>query len=219
MSANPALTPIIAQDSFASATGRGSPNNWSPADGGAYNWSLAVNTPTLAVTSSEGTLTGATGRTILLLSTATALNVEALVRFANAQNTDEIIIPIRSNAGASAYYFARLKSQNIGIYRYNGSENNINNVATTVTAGNFYWIRFRAVGPNLYCKIWADSGSEPSAWNVSVVDTNITSPGQFGVGTILNTSTNTIKFDHVSFSTVLAQDIVSNRHRSIGRIQ
>ena len=218
MSAGPILTPIIASDSFASATGRGSPNNWSPADGGSYNWSLSVGAPTLAVTGGFGTLTGVSTRTILFLSSFTALNIEALMQFENAQNTDEIIFPIRATSTTN-YYFARLKSQNLGIYRYNGSENSINTTAVTTTAGNPYWMRFRVVGPNLYLKYWADSGSEPSSWTLTTVDTNISSPGQFGVGCVPNLNTNTLKFAHVSFSTVLSQDVISNRHRSIGRIQ
>lgn len=43
-------------------------------------------------------------------------------------------------------------------------------VATTVTAGGWYWVRFRWSGSDYRAKIWSDGITEPPAWTATATD-------------------------------------------------
>lgn len=49
-----------------------------------------------------------------------------------------------------------------------------------ITAGTWYWIRFRVVGSSISGKMWADGTTEPGTAPVSVTDTTYTAAGKVG---------------------------------------
>lgn len=81
-----------------------------------------------------------------------------------------------------------------------------NNLGSTLVSGNksistgtWYRMRFRINGDTLKNKIWEDGTTEPSSWDVSVTDTNISS-GKVGLGGF-SSSSRYAQFDWLGIAT------------------
>jgi hypothetical protein len=63
-----------------------------------------------------------------------------------------------------------------------GVESALATLATglTYTANTVYTVRFAVQGTSLMAKVWLASGTEPAAWQVTAVDTDLTLPGRVG---------------------------------------
>jgi len=64
-----------------------------------------------------------------------------------------------------------------------GSAFNIvsHNYGTSHSIDTWYWLAYRVIGDDHYCKWWADSGSEPGSWTWIANDSTHDGPGDFGV--------------------------------------
>lgn len=60
----------------------------------------------------------------------------------------------------------------------------------TFTVGDWYWMRFRAIGSELSAKAWADGDAEPGSFTRVATDANIAGAG--GAGILLRRSANTV---------------------------
>lgn len=184
------VDPFLATDSFYRFNQSGS---WGTASDGQV-WSVLTGPATPSINNNEGVLTGNTTQTILTLGSSTPSDCELLVRLANTQNTDSVFIIARAS-NASNFYRCRILNQALTIQKVvGGGTTTLVSTAFTVTAGNFYWIRFRIVGSNLWAKAWADGSAEPTSWTLTTSDSSLTS-GNFGLAATLNAAGNTASFD------------------------
>jgi hypothetical protein len=196
------LTPIIESDTFAGGA-RAGINGWSPSSNG-DNWAVAQGTPTLAVSSNEANMNGTSGLACLLGS-ATSVNAEAVVRWANVQNADELRLIVRSSTDFQNAYYASQKNSALRIAkRVNGTLTQLGTVAFTTVAGSFYWVRFRVTGSSLMARVWLNGNTEPTTWLLTLTDTSVSKAGRGGLGVAMNNGTNIAKFDNFSLSSLPA---------------
>ncbi|GGW41388.1 hypothetical protein [Streptomyces xantholiticus] len=106
-------------------------------------------------------------------------------------------------------YFARVQVSaggafSLSLRKRNGSETLLTSVAPgiTLTAGTWYTLRVAMTGSTLNAKVWLRSGTEPSSWQLSATDTDMTAAGSVGARTFLGaTTTNplpvTVQFDNL----------------------
>jgi len=69
----------------------------------------------------------------------------------------------------------------------------------TWTTNVKYWARFGVVGTAIKARVWNDGSSEPSTWDYSVTDSNITAAGSVGI-TLGGGSAASLTFDIDDFS-------------------
>ena len=72
------------------------------------------------------------------------------------------------------------------------------------SAGEWYWLRFRARGSQVQAKFWLDGETEPSDWLLSATDESLKDGGR--VGTMLATGGGTILWDFVGVAELATGD-------------
>jgi hypothetical protein len=83
----------------------------------------------------------------------------------------------------------------------------LNTTAKTLTAGTAIWFRFQAIGSSIRAKVWNDGTNEPSAWDATVVNTDITAAGYAGVSWQNGVaSVATALFDNIAFTNFVNPD-------------
>lgn len=86
-----------------------------------------------------------------------------------------------SSGGETAYFFSLMKNQ-FAIRSYANGDLTTHWTGGSPTAGTKYRVRFRVTDSTLKVKVWEDGSSEPSSWDGSVTDGQITGTGWVGVG-------------------------------------
>lgn len=104
--------------------------------------------------------------------------------------------------GSTTFYSARINfNTDLSLLltirkRVSGAQTTLASVtvpSVTHVAGTKYTIRFSIKGSQLRTKAWTTSSSEPSSWNLTVTDTDITAAGSVEVATyIFPTNTNVL---------------------------
>ena len=118
----------------------------------------------------------------------------ALGRFTDAANRYGVRLTQNTNGTfvlALSKRVATVTSDSLAVKNY---------VAGAFTPGNVYWLHFRVVGQTLYGKIWADGVAEPTTWDVSIQDTDLTGTGVGVLGFPFagNTTLPTVLWDNFS---------------------
>ena len=181
-------TNIKEQDTFTrSNTSSASPPNWGTASNGdTWTFNTGGASYTGQISSNQGTLTGGSALVSMTLGSTSLTNVEVLVRVSESTTSSVLGPTVR---GTASYYYCQLNSPNLEIgKRVGGTNTTISTAAKTITASTEYWIRFRVVNNaagtscNLYARMWADGGSEPGTWDITVTaDTAILTGGVVGL--------------------------------------
>ncbi len=112
----------------------------------------------------------------------------------------DMAVTLRRDSGANNDYRAEIQFGLTGAATLR-VRRNLGGVLTTIqtftlpsyTASSEFYIAFQVVGTLLQARAWPVGTTEPSFWQISVIDTNITAAGASGVTFILETgNTNTL---------------------------
>jgi hypothetical protein len=109
-------------------------------------------------------------------------------------------VMLRANTAATNFYFARVYFATAGTAELSlrkrlPAESLLSTYGTklTHTAGASYAVRFRVEGSALSVRFWQTTDPEPSAWQLTSTDTDITAPGGVGLRSYTSsTNTNTL---------------------------
>lgn len=168
-----------------------------------------------SVTSDEGVISGSTSSTFATLGAAlTSVDAEGLVRW------DVGALTSGSNAGillrwtnSSNHWLARW-SEGSGLQvmvKVSGTYTTLGTTAVTVTAGTFYWLRFRAQGTTISVKHWQDGTTEPSGWTAQYTNSSQNVAGMAGLyGYAASTTLN--------YDTYSVNDLASTAHALSGTV-
>jgi hypothetical protein len=182
---------IISQDTFARANQSG----WGTASGGG-TWTTKAGTPTLSIVSNTGEATGVTAADIALTLGGTAKDAEVVCNLqSNDMPSSSVILYIRY-IDSNNFYRCGITSGTLFIDKkasgtFTGS---IGSATKTINSGTVYGVRFHVQGTSLKARSW--TGTEPSTWDISITDADISSAGNVGVGGFLNSSTSANQYDH-----------------------
>lgn len=167
---------------------------------------------------SDYAVTGGTGRHIMSTANVfrhttvpvTTADVDLRVDFslgALPVGDSAYVFPMIRYADVTHFYFARVQISAAGamtltLRKRVGAETQLgSSYATgfTYTAGAWYTVRLAMTGSTLTGKVWLRGGAEPSTWQLSATDTDLTAPASVGVRTLLGTATSntpiTAQFD------------------------
>jgi hypothetical protein len=110
-------------------------------------------------------------------------DVEVLSKVRNTSNgASQNRLHLRASTTSVSCYIAGLWANEVRLAKYvNGSFTTISSYSYSMQAGQWYWLRFRANGNNLYVKIWKDGDDEPVGWDTTASD-NSHSSGEVGIG-------------------------------------
>ncbi|SRR5579871_2823585 len=198
MSYTNACLGYLALDTFSRANQSG----WGAATDGQI-WQIVVGSPTLAIASNAGTLTGTSALVTVQLGISTAGDMEVLCRVSVASTSDNTGIALRMQANGDCYRVA-LNSNNLKIDKcVSGVFTTLTSSAFTTNTGTKYWLRGRVQGTNLRAKVWLDGTSEPGGWTLSTTDSSISAASGFGINTLLASSGNTDTYDSFNASQVV----------------
>lgn len=113
----------------------------------------------------------------------TVADVEVLSKLKNTTNgASQNRLHLRTSTTSVSCYIAGLWANQVRLVKYvNGSFTAISSYSYSMQAGQWYWLRFRANGNNLYVKIWKDGDDEPVGWDITASD-NSHSSGEVGIG-------------------------------------
>jgi hypothetical protein len=156
------------------------------------NGSGRVRVVAPAVVKTVGRVTGATGTNTMILGTTMLTDGEAMAQV--------MLSEVGSVAGVTLRYtsltnFVRLRLLAATIELVQQT------AAAFITLASYsfvplintkYWLKLRAVGVNMYGKIWRDGDIEP-AWQIAST-TTVVNAGQVGVSAALSSTTATIDF-------------------------
>ena len=92
-------------------------------------------------------------------------------------------ITARASADGNNYYvFGIYKATQVRLRRKAGSLATITSATVaTIATNTWYWVRLQVIGTTVRGRVWADGASEPSSWDISVIDTSVSSAGAAGV--------------------------------------
>ncbi len=184
----------IAQDTFAGRTVSG---GWGTgSDGNVWNLQPGA-TGTLAVSSGEGSASSTSGVCQFSYGSATATNVDMLVRFSLGSTSDTVTLEGRASYSGStttSYRLAITGSTTLSLQcDMAGSVTILTQSSVSLSPGTFYWMRFQINGSTLSGHYWQDGTAEPTTW-LSTTDTTIPGPGQYGL--LVTPAIGTDKVDH-----------------------
>ena len=190
-------SPVIGNDTFIK------PNNgssWGNATDG-QTWNENVGSGTLSIASNEGVIVSTGADTDVQLGSASATDVELLVRFSLNHLLDVAGVQGRysvSGGNVTCYKFLFYSGQCHINKSVNGVNTNLTNAGSQITANAYYWLRFRIQGINLSGKYWQDGTTEPPAWTTTTTDSSITGAG--GIALLGNTDTGSTGVHFDSFT-------------------
>jgi predicted phosphodiesterase len=130
--------------------------------------------------------TGSDGRYFLSWDTPGNVDdVELLVKIRGVATGDEAArVYIRGGATLKLMAYLRPNVNAVRIGWYNGTTfTQLGVINMTIDPNVWYWVRFRAVGTAIKCRVWADGSSEPGTWGLEVTDGNVTAAAPVGIGT------------------------------------
>ena len=195
--------PILVQDTFVRANTAGNTTvsnaaGWgTSSDGNTWTDLHATDTPTFSINTNRGEVTTSALDNQLALSSNTYADAEVVVRLTTnviASNWNGVML--RDTSGTTGYLCILRNTANaqLSIVKDIAGGTIIASAAFSWSSGVAQWIRFRAVGNQLYAKAWADGSGEPAAWTITTTDSTYTS-GRVGVFSSPNLTTQTVFFD------------------------
>ncbi|NEB57667.1 hypothetical protein G3I48_36140 [Streptomyces griseus] len=119
------------------------------------------------------------------------------------------IFPVVRATGATSMYFGRVQvaasgAMTLTLRKRAGTETQLGSAyatGLTYTPGVWYTVRLAITGSTLAMRMWPQGSTEPTAWQLSATDTDLTAPGSVGCRSILgSTATNavlTASFDNL----------------------
>lgn len=204
---------IIASDTFARANQSG----WGTASDTEV-WSHPIGSNPLNISSNEGTISGGFSRDIMILGSATTTDCDGKIGVTKT-SSDGIWIVLRATDGNNHYAMSHSNdnSGNLQIDKVvGGSNTTLAQTSFSFTDGTPQWLRGQIIGTTLKVKMWAQSGSEPGAWNLTVTDATYAS-GKYGLGAALRSNATTVQFDHFTVDNTLIST-GENAHMQTKRI-
>lgn len=149
--------------------------------------------------------------TVMRLGIQTFADAEAIVRFAFPlfASTDSAGITLRDQ-GLTTFVRLRQTAQQVQLCQQTpaGGLLVLASYASAPAAGVASWMKFRAVGSNLYGKIWTDGTAEPQNWLLSAI-TTVTGAGQVGLACALS-GADFAQFDHFQATAALTSGLQPN---------
>ena len=92
-------------------------------------------------------------------------------------------------AGSETGYSASVGRDSIRMGKFvNGTYTTLDAITETIPVGEWFWLRFRALGSTLQVKIWPDGTSEPAKWRRTTSDSSIEAGGWVGPSATTNSS-------------------------------
>lgn len=163
---------------------RANQSGWGTASGG-ESWSTVVDSPTLNISSNEGTCsTGAFSDSVMRIGSQTTADINFLMRTKVANGNAG---PVWRYQDASNYY--RCVQEDGGTLYLQKRVSGSNTTITTInpsgfSTSSFFWIRIIASGTSIKVTWWLDGNSEPGTPNIDTTDSAITSAGGYGIGSV-----------------------------------
>lgn len=96
------------------------------------------------------------------------VDVAVLTRFESGSGTQQGIV-LRANHTAGGLYGSncQFRGNHLRLRSDDGTSwNSAGTADVSVTLGEWYWMRYQAIGSRYRCKIWPEGADEPSAWNL-----------------------------------------------------
>ncbi len=194
---------VYVQDTFARANTAGNTTvsnaaGWgTSSDSNTWTNLHATDTPTFSINGDRGEVTTSALDNQLALSSTIYGDVEVLVRLTTAviaSNWNGVML--RDTGGITGYLciLRNTAGAQLSIVKDVAGGTIIASATFSWSSSVPQWIRFRAVGPNLFAKAWADGTTEPSAWTITTTHTAYTS-GRVGIFSSPNLTTQTVFFD------------------------
>src|SRR6266702_2162168 len=169
-------------------------SGWGTASDGQPWTELTASGVTFAVSSNELTATGSVNAFVQALGSSTLSDCDVAARLASTSASDVLAVAFRITA-SNTYYFVRIGGGTLEIRKsVAGVITSLVSQVFTTTANTFYRVRGRVIGTTLQCKAFADGANDPG-WMLSVTDSAIAGPGQFGLRHALNAAGNTASSD------------------------
>lgn len=208
--------PTFGSDTFATRTvsnafGTGS-------DGQTWNF-ISGNTTNLSVGTNEGTIAASGNTQILTYGSKVIADADVTVKYSFVSSTAEVdfLCLILRYIDANNYYLMCSSQDKIYIHKnVGGVGTDIGSAAKTLTGGTFYHLRGRVQGSSLQLRFWQDGTSEPSTWDISITDTDISGHGQYG---ILAFAGSGIKIDHYVLSQLAYKNSVYQDAAGLATVQ
>jgi hypothetical protein len=192
--AAPSGRTLSATDTFQ----RANQTYWGTASDGSNTWGAdAATSSNFTISSNTGKVSDASGIINGSLGATTYdSEVDATASTTSFSGTDfGVLLRYTDN---NNWYKAYLDGSNLVIRRMlAGNNTQIASASFNAAIATPYSFRLKAVGYNLYAKVWAANTPEPSNWTVTTTDTNLIS-GKSGVG-INNSSANTVQFTYFAY--------------------
>lgn len=104
------------------------------------------------------------------------------------------------------WYAAYLRGTQI---RIDSAAASLANVAFSEVANTEYWMRFNITGTRLSVRVWADGTTEPTTWNLTAVDSTLTT-GKPGIYANPDASGTTAVYDSFTFVTLVTDTTFPN---------
>jgi hypothetical protein len=165
---------ILAQDNFQ----RPDQEFWGTSSHG-QTWSSDASTnPAYRIANHAGQITGGTGALNAVINTDTAADAEILlggsVSKFNTAGTINLGAVLRWT-DTNNFYKALFDGSTVQILKVvNGQITLLGKITLTTQANTAYSLRFRALGSNLFAKVWPTAQTEPTTWNLMAIDTALT---------------------------------------------
>lgn len=187
--------PVVAAETWGTGTG----TDWTIAQGGDFDWTKTNlrETSVIRITSGEGEFgqfPSNTGIATVHINGQTAEDIEIFTRFGSLGGdvTTGLAIIVRRSGSDTFYSMGIARRSSIGLWGLGGTTvdakaivkfvggtiTGLAETAATITSGAWR-IRARIVGTRLKLKVW--QGSEPSAWDLEVNDSELTGAHEFGI--------------------------------------
>jgi hypothetical protein len=168
---------VIAHDDFQ----RADQAMWGTASDGQKWGSDADSSTAFAIKSEKGTWAGTSGIESAVLGPTVADAELVMSGSSDSFATSGNFGPALRWTDSSDFYKLSLQAADVQIIkRVAGDETVLGQAPRMFSTGTLYSFRFRAVGTMIMGKIWPGAMSEPSAWDVSVVDSSL-SMGRCGL--------------------------------------
>jgi hypothetical protein len=157
----------------------------------ATNWIIAKNTTGATATiqanrgrMNAGSITGYSGKMAMRRNAAAIADVEiaGIVNFGTTSIDGGLEIWLRSdtNADSTTGYFLSIDRNGnpfVGYTTTGTSFPTIGNITLPINGSTDYSFRFYAVGTTIKAKVWATSGAEPVAYQVSITNSAVSAAG------------------------------------------